>query len=126
VGGDVDPREGLAALQAAHAIHRSMDVDHASGSGAQVESVDVLRDDAVDDPGYLQVGERPVPVIGLGRREVPPAEMAAGPVALSRSLVVEEGLEGHRGTHRGALAPVVGDARVGADPGAGERDDAAP
>ena len=48
-----------------------------------MQRVDVLRDDAVDDPGALELGEGPVPGVGRGRPERLPADVAP---ALEASL----------------------------------------
>jgi hypothetical protein len=100
-------------------------LDDVARAGLEVQPVDVLRDDAGDDARELEVGEGAVARVGPGRGEVPPAEVAAGPVALSRARIGEEGLERHRRAHGGALPAVVGDARVGAHARAGEHGDAA-
>jgi hypothetical protein len=41
-------------------------VDHALRPGGLVQPVDVLGDDAVDEPAALELGEREVAVVGAG------------------------------------------------------------
>ena len=73
----------------------------------------------------LEPGQRSVPGV---RRRAPhptPADVAARPVALLRRRPGDELLERHRLARDGGRPAVVGDARVGRQPGTGERDDAA-
>jgi hypothetical protein len=125
-GGDHVAGERLAAGEADDPVDGAVQVDHATGARPLVQGVDVLRHDAVRDAGRLELGQGPVALVGRRRAERPPAEVAAGPVALAVALARQELLEGHRVAHRGALAPVVGDAGVGAHAGAGQHGDRAP
>ncbi len=59
-------------------------------TGAQVQSVDVLGDDAVDAAADLEGGERAMARVGLRAVEPAPAELAARPVALAVLGVVQE------------------------------------
>ena len=78
-------------------------------------------------PDRLQLGERAVAGVRGGGGEPPVAEVAAGPVPLADSVSSARNCWKVIGVRlRRALAAVVGDARVGADPRAGEHREAAP
>src|SRR3712207_9089975 len=75
-GGDVAAVEADGAVQAAVELH---DVPRAAGL---VQTVDVLGDDAADEPGRLERPDRPVPGVRPGPTDLPPTDEAAGPVAV--------------------------------------------
>lgn len=97
-------------MDAEDSPHRAVQFDDAVAPRAQVQAIDVLRHDAIDNSGALQVREGEMPCIRLGGGERAPSQVAADPVAAAGLFACEELLRGHRRTHGSAFATVVGDA----------------
>ena len=104
-----------------------MQLEDVGGTGLLVQAVDVLGDDPAHQTQLLDPGHGAVGRVGAGRGEALPAGVGPSPVALPT------GRRGHELTvlHRlhAALtvgSAVVGDARAGGHPRAGEHDHLAP
>src|SRR4051812_37030306 len=92
-----------------------------------MQSVDVLRDHAGQEPALLELGEASVTGVGPRARKAIPADERACPVAaphggVSQKIAVLDGAPGSRSC---AGTPVVRDAALGADACSGERDESA-
>ena len=95
-----------------------------AASGAGVQAVHVLRDDAIDSAQLLELDERVVGTVRLGAAHAAPTHVGASPVTLTGGVIVAEFLVGH-GTvvvQGSARAAVVGDAGLGAHARAGEHE----
>ena len=90
-----------------------------------VQAVDVLRDDAADEIGVLQRGDRRVARVRRGPRDRAPAEIAARPVAPAAVGVAGERLKRHRlaGTAGAGLPAIVRDPGFGRQSGAAQHHD---
>ena len=60
---NVRARLFVIAVETADLIQSTVQINHAVGAGLLVKPIDVLRDDARDDPAVLQFGEVSVSVI---------------------------------------------------------------
>ena len=89
--GEVAAVEHLTAVRAEDPAHGAVQFDDAAAAGAQVQAVDVLRDDAGRDAAGLEVGERAVTGVGLRRRrrrasrDGCPPSTAGGPARSARN-----------------------------------------
>src|SRR5688500_876155 len=102
-----------------------MQFDDAPAACGMVQSVDVLRDDAMHCAAPLELGERDVAAVRLRARNARPARRAARPVAPAGSFAPYEFLILNRSSHalRGCWAAVVRYAGLRAAAGAGENGD---
>ena len=77
------PREDLPAVQAADPVHRAVQLDDAREPARTCRPSTFCVMTPVDDARRFEVGERAVTGVRAAAREAPPAEVAAGPVALA-------------------------------------------
>ncbi len=119
---DFGARMPFAASQADHRGEAAVQLDHAGAAGGLMQAVDILRDQCLDMPGLLQPGERAMRVVGQGARHDRPAHHAARPIALPARVRFEKlaVLDRRARTPVAIGVAVAGDARVGADAGAGQ------
>lgn len=67
-----------AAVEAAHLLQRAVELDDATAPSAVVEAIDVLGDDAAEEPGGLERGDGVVPALGrAAEKRVQPATLRA-------------------------------------------------
>src|SRR4051812_33390541 len=99
-----------------------MQFDYVAAAGGEVQSIDVLRDDAGDGPRSFQFGERPVPDVGLGARKPAPSDGRSRPVAPPHLRITQKCrmLNGGTRRYRAPGTAVIGDPRFGAAAGPGE------
>lgn len=116
------------AVETTDAVSGAVELDDAVGSiaGLLVETVDVLGDDMGKEARTFEGDESEMPGIGLGGGELVIAGAAVFPVLASGFGVLQEIADGGGciALPDTARTAVIGDPRFGADPGAGESDDA--
>ena len=91
-----------------------MQLHDVSRAGGMMQPVDVLRDDPVQHARLLKRGHRPVPGVGPRGDDSPPADVSAGPVALTSLRRSAELSDRHRqpSAERAARTAIVRDARL--------------
>ena len=104
-----------------------MQRQHVLASGTHVQAINILGNKAVHRARMLKFGERIVSPVRGCAAHAPPSDVRPSPVALSGGIVVTEFLVGHGPVvqERSGGSAIVGNARFGADPGAGKRQNAA-
>jgi hypothetical protein len=118
-------RRERAAREAPHLGQRAVQLDDAPAAGGVVQPIHVLRDDAGESPAALERGEREVGGVRARAREPHPPRGRARPVALPNLGAAQIGVMLDRVPRSGAaLAPIIGDSRLGAAAGARERHEA--
>ncbi len=117
-----------AAPQARHLAERAVQLGDPEAPGLGVQAVDVLGHHVGDDPARLEPRERAVALVRLRGAHPRPADRGARPVPAAHLLAPRElrSLDGPAWPRSGLGAAVIGNPRLGAQPGAGERDDVPP
>jgi hypothetical protein len=111
--------------QAADLRQRTVQLDHPAASGAVVQAIDVLGDHPGDEARLFERRQRVMGGVGLRPSKARPAEGRARPVASAHVVAPEERVLLDRVARAAPpVASIVGDPRLGAAAGAGQRDDA--
>src|SRR5271170_2868474 len=110
------------AIHAADKIDPAVQVDHPRVAGRLMQPVDVLGENELDSAHRLEPGQGAMSVVRPRLANAPPAAEAARPIAPTGLFVAHEGLEGHRlrALPLAVGVAIVGNARAGAAPGAGQ------
>jgi len=116
-----------ATAQTADLLQCAVQLDHPAASGATVEAIDVLGDHPGEEARLFERRQRAVGRVGLRGSKACPAEGRARPVAAPHVVAPQElGVLDRVPRATAAVASIVGDSRLGAAAGAGQRDDAPP
>ncbi len=120
-------RLGDPTAHAADLRQRAVQLDHPAASRAVVQAIDVLGDHPGEEARCFERRQRAMGGVGLRRAKARPPEGRARPVAAAHVFAPQEGLLLDWVSRPGPpVAPIVGDSRLGAAAGAGQRDDAPP
>ena len=98
-----------------------MKINHGLGTGSLMQSIDILGDDLPDTTHGLRQRESLVPEIWAGIGDATPANIASGPVSNPGFVRTHEDVIGHRMPRHSSLSAVIGNSRVGAEAGSGQR-----
>ena len=108
--------------ETADPLERAVELEDSSVPGLMVEPIDVLGEQRRQLTASFPASEREVPRVRLKGPKARPAESRAGPVPLPHLCTLHEFamLNGGALARRAVRAAVIGNARIGAQPGAGE------
>jgi len=110
----------MTALETDDSVRASVEFCDVTTSGFEVERVDVLRDEPVDSPSGLPVGERLVSGVGTVEPEFGPADEIARPIPptmtsrFHKVLILNRAVRAP-GVQTDSLRSIVGNAAFGAD-----------